>query len=133
MEDKQTDQLPETRRPFDRIVSVLERIADALERAYPKPPDETKKFGRGVKKTPRFPVVMWSSVPQHAKQQRENKSQYEDDDRCVAAIRPWVNGMGEPNEWARCSRKKKDGDCICGEHRNHAQVTGIKTWAEVSR
>lgn len=110
------------------VVMLLTRIADALDRAYPVPPKAKPKKQRKPPKA-KFPVVMFSTVPRHVL--REWTSEVPDIERCEAAVRPWVNGMGQPGKWGQCARRKADGDCICKNHRTHANATEIKTWQEV--
>jgi hypothetical protein len=110
------------------VVMLLTRIAEALERAYPVPRNPEPPKQRKPKK-PKFPVVMFSTVPKTVL--RVWKSDVPDDQRCEAAVRPWVNGMQEPGKWGQCKREKGNGDCICKNHRTHAESTGIKTWQEV--
>ena len=98
-----------------------------MERAYPVTP-EPKPKGRKPKE-PLFPVVMFSTVPYPVV--REWNSNVSNDERCQAAIRPWINGMGQIGQWARCSRKKSLGDCICMCHRKQSDVTGFKAWNDL--
>ena len=114
--------------PVHCIVMLLTRIADALDRAYPIPPEPQPKKPPKPKK-PKFPVVMFDTVPRDAL--REWTSKVPDSERCEAAVRPWVNGMGQSGKWGQCARRKAVGDCICKNHRTHANATTIKTWQEV--
>lgn len=107
------------------IVMLLTRIADALDRAYPIPKPKKQR----TPPKPKFPVVMFNTVPRDVL--RKWTSDVPDGERCEAAVRPWVNGMGQSGKWGQCRNQKVEGDCMCKQHRRHASVTGIKTWQEV--
>lgn len=73
-----------------------------------------------------LPVVEFATVPDNLR--RDKWSAVADKDRCDAAIRPWLNGGGQVNKWARCTRKRSHNHCLCGQHRNQAALTGYVDW-----
>lgn len=113
------------------LLPVLERIADALERAYPQPPPpepEKPNRPRGAQCPPKSPVLLFAEVP--AEKRQHVKSAYSDDERCDAVSRPWLAGLGNRGFYRRCACRKANGDSLCGRHRATANAIGQVSWNE---
>ena len=113
------------------LVAEIDALTEANLRLKESMADvETDDVPKPRQTLTRSRVIRFADVPESNRiTYKYHESQRDEKTRCCAAIRPWINGMGDRGMFVRCNGKA-DADSFCALHLRIAAEVGRCNWSE---
>lgn len=74
-------------------------------------------------------LLLWDDVPHEFRvPSYREKTDKVPRNRCIAATRPWLNGMGKRGQYHRCDGTTSNGNELCGWHSKVFREAGSTSW-----